>query len=118
METLCANSLAEVGVAVGDFVEALEASRLSQDISTAVYQQLVALDDFVTFKKLMVRYRAQNAVGFPHLLADLTRVGTYPADDELFGGTHTSSVFCIVYACCFSRSNTYNFAGTQRLFSF
>lgn len=54
VETLCANSLAEVGVAVGDFVEALEASRLSQDISTAVYQQLVALDDFVTFKKLMV----------------------------------------------------------------
>lgn len=54
VETLCANSLAEVGVAVGDFVEALEASRLSEDISTAVYQQLVALDDFVTFKKLMV----------------------------------------------------------------
>ncbi|CAM9492322.1 unnamed protein product, partial [Ectocarpus sp. 13 AM-2016] len=54
VETLCANSLAEVGVAVGDFVDALEASRFSQDISTAVYQQLVALDDFVTFKKLMV----------------------------------------------------------------
>lgn len=62
VETLCANSLAEVGVAVGDFVEALEASKLSQDISTAVYQQLAALDDFVTFKKLMVRYRAQNGV--------------------------------------------------------
>lgn len=55
VETLCADSLAEVGVAVGDFVEALEKSRLSQDISTAVYHQLVALDDFVTFKKLMVR---------------------------------------------------------------
>lgn len=57
VETLCANSLAEVGVAVGDFVDALEASRFSQDISTAVYQQLVALDDFVTFKKLMVSTR-------------------------------------------------------------
>lgn len=55
VETLCSSSLAEVGVAVGDFVDALEASRLSQEISTAVYEQLVALDDFVTFKKLMVR---------------------------------------------------------------
>lgn len=71
VETLCANSLAEVGVAVGDFVEALEASRLSEDISTAVYQQLVALDDFVTFKKLMVRYRAPNVVGFPVFLVSL-----------------------------------------------
>ena len=71
VETLCANSLAEVGVAVGDFVEALEASRLSEDISTAVYQQLVALDDFVTFKKLMVRYRAPNVVGFPVFLGSL-----------------------------------------------
>lgn len=60
VETLCANSLAEVGVAVGDFVEALEASRLSQDISTAVYQQLVALDDFVTFKKLMVQNKSSR----------------------------------------------------------
>lgn len=55
VESLCSSSLAEVGVAVEDFIEALEASRLSQDISTAVYEQLVALDDFVTFKKLMVR---------------------------------------------------------------
>ena len=54
MESLCATSLAEVGVDVGDFVEALEASRLNEDISKAVYEQLVALDDFVTFKKLMV----------------------------------------------------------------
>lgn len=93
VETLCANSLAEVGVAVGDFVEALEASRLSQDISTAVYQQLVALDDFVTFKKLMVRCRAHNAVvGFPYLLDDLTLEGpqdtdrTDSDDDEFLGG--------------------------------
>lgn len=55
MESLCATSLAEVGVDVGDFVEALEASRLNQDISKAVYEQLIALDDFVTFKKLMVQ---------------------------------------------------------------
>lgn len=37
-------------------MEALEASRLSQDISQAVYEQLVALDDYLTFKKLMVGY--------------------------------------------------------------
>lgn len=50
---LCSTSLADVGVAEEDFVGALEASRQSQDISTAVYEQLIALDDFVTFKKLM-----------------------------------------------------------------
>eukprot|EP00903_Cladosiphon_okamuranus_P009751 g9270.t2 len=68
VETLCANSLAEVGVAVGDFVEALEASRLSQDISTAVYQQLVALDDFVTFKKLMVKRNVELELEAVHAL--------------------------------------------------
>lgn len=54
VEGLCSTSLAEVGVAVEDFVRALEASRLSQDISRAVYEQLVAFDDFVAFKTLMV----------------------------------------------------------------
>ncbi|CAM9118216.1 unnamed protein product, partial [Hapterophycus canaliculatus] len=68
VETLCSNSLAEVGVAVGDFVEALEASRLSQDISTAVYHQLVALDDFVTFKKLMVKRNVELELEAVHAL--------------------------------------------------
>ncbi|CAM9348904.1 unnamed protein product [Scytosiphon promiscuus] len=68
VETLCANSLAEVGIAVGDFVEALEASRLSQDISTAVYHQLVALDDFVTFKKLMVKRNVELELEAVHAL--------------------------------------------------
>lgn len=53
VERLCSTSLAEVGVAVEDFVDALQASRL-HDVSTVVYEQLMALDDFVTFKKLMV----------------------------------------------------------------
>ncbi|CBN77193.1 conserved unknown protein [Ectocarpus siliculosus] len=68
VETLCANSLAEVGVAVGDFVDALEASRFSQDISTAVYQQLLALDDFVTFKKLMVKRNVELELEAVHAL--------------------------------------------------
>ncbi|CAM9670113.1 unnamed protein product, partial [Choristocarpus tenellus] len=55
IEILCASSLAEVGVALEDFIQALSSSRLSQDISTAVYEQLMALNDFVTFKKLMVK---------------------------------------------------------------
>lgn len=62
VETLCSTSLAEVGIAVEDFVQALEASRLSQDISRAVYEQLVALDDFVTFKKLMVCIYARGSI--------------------------------------------------------
>lgn len=74
VETLCANSLAEVGVAVGDFVDALEASRFSQDISTAVYQQLVALDDFLTFKKLMVSTRCYvHAIEYVALLEYVER---------------------------------------------
>lgn len=58
---------------MGDFVEALEASRLSQDISTAVYQQLVALDDFVTFKKLMVRPRVVMRITFAVRLSNATK---------------------------------------------
>eukprot|EP00904_Undaria_pinnatifida_P009501 jgi/Undpi1/5681/HiC_scaffold_2.g00955.m1 len=68
VESLCATSLAEVGVDVGDFVEALEASRLNEDISKAVYEQLVALDDFVTFKKLMVKRNVELELEAVHAL--------------------------------------------------
>ena len=54
VETLCSSSLADVGIGIEDFVDALEASKLRQDISKSVYEQLIAVDDFVTFKKLMV----------------------------------------------------------------
>lgn len=59
---------------MGDFVEALEASRLNQDISKAVYEQLIALDDFVTFKKLMVYIQHALIIVAPYaLLCDMIR---------------------------------------------
>lgn len=54
METLCSSSLADVGATVEDFIDALESSNLGEDVSRAVFEQLVAMDDFVTFKNLMV----------------------------------------------------------------
>ena len=37
------------------FVEACEKEREAREINQEVYDQILAMDDFLTFKKLMVR---------------------------------------------------------------
>jgi hypothetical protein len=51
---LCTN-LAELGLTPSDFAEICERSRSSSDISIEVVTQILAMDDFLTFKKLMIK---------------------------------------------------------------
>mmetsp|Transcript_34675 Transcript_34675/g.45854 ORF Transcript_34675/g.45854 Transcript_34675/m.45854 type:complete len:363 (-) Transcript_34675:775-1863(-) len=55
VEQLLTQHLAELGVSEEMFLEACETARHSRDINTEVYDQVVAMDDFLTFKKLMVK---------------------------------------------------------------
>lgn len=51
---LCAN-LAEIGLTASDFADICERGRHSSDISMDVVNQILAMDDFLAFKKLMVK---------------------------------------------------------------
>ena len=49
------SKLAEFGIGEEVFYEACASNRFKSDINKSVYDQMVAMDDFLTFKKLMVR---------------------------------------------------------------
>jgi hypothetical protein len=55
VELLIESCLAEVGISTKGFYDAIESARFARDINNEVYEQLMALDDFITFKKLMVK---------------------------------------------------------------
>ncbi|TMW63875.1 hypothetical protein Poli38472_014785 [Pythium oligandrum] len=55
VETVLCSNLAEIGLTASDFAEICERARTASDISMEVVNQILAMDDFVTFKKLMVK---------------------------------------------------------------
>ena len=54
-EALLAAMMLEVGVTTDDFIEACTARRFSADVNRQAFEHLCALDDFLTFKKIMVK---------------------------------------------------------------
>ena len=55
VETLIISNLGELGVSVEMFFEACQNGRFKRDINQAVIERMVAMDDFMTFKKIMVK---------------------------------------------------------------
>lgn len=55
VETMIASNLGELGVSVDMFFEACEKGRNKRDINQAVIERMIAMDDFLTFKKIMVK---------------------------------------------------------------
>lgn len=55
VESVLCSNLAEIGITASDFAEICERCRHASDISMDVVNQILAMDDFLTFKKLMVR---------------------------------------------------------------
>lgn len=55
MEGVLGSSLAEIGISPSDFADICERGRNSTDISMEVVNQVLAMDDFLTFKKLMIK---------------------------------------------------------------
>jgi hypothetical protein len=55
VEILLTSKLSELDVPSNLFVEACAKGRESRGINLAVYNKILAMEDFVAFKKLMVR---------------------------------------------------------------
>lgn len=55
VEEVLGSSLAEIGISPSDFADICERGRNSTDISMEVVNQVLAMDDFLTFKKLMIK---------------------------------------------------------------
>ena len=55
IDNLLTQHLAEIGVSEEQFAKACEHGRDRRDVNRKVFDQLIAVDDFLTFKKLMVK---------------------------------------------------------------
>lgn len=55
VEALISSNLGELGITVELFYESCEKGRHNRDINRAVFERMVAMDDFLTFKKIMVK---------------------------------------------------------------
>ena len=52
-DELLLEHLQQVGVSEKDFLKACEVGRTRRDVNMKAFDQLVAIDDFMTFKKMM-----------------------------------------------------------------
>ena len=55
IEALISSNLGELGISSDMFFDACEKGRNARDINKQVFERMVAMDDFETFKKLMVK---------------------------------------------------------------
>lgn len=55
VEGVLSDNLAEIGLSAADFADVCERSKGAGDMNVDVVNQILAMDDFVTFKKLMVK---------------------------------------------------------------
>jgi hypothetical protein len=55
VEALISSNLGELGISNEMFLESCERARSDRDINATVFERLVAMDDFQTFKKIMTK---------------------------------------------------------------
>lgn len=55
VENLIDSNLSEVGITTEIFLESCDKARNARDINTTVFERLLAMDDFQTFKKIMTK---------------------------------------------------------------
>ncbi|KAL0583491.1 hypothetical protein ABG067_006609 [Albugo candida] len=55
LENILCTSLAEIGISVSDFADVCERCSRRNELSHAVVNQILSMDDFLIFKKLMVK---------------------------------------------------------------
>ena len=82
IESMISNKLAEVGIAAEDFAAACQSDRFGRDVNKAVYEQMIAMDDFLTFKKLMVRRNMELELEAVKALQSASIPISAPSNDE------------------------------------
>lgn len=55
IEALISSNLGELGISNELFLESCEKARDGRDINATVFERLTAMDDFLTFKKIMIK---------------------------------------------------------------
>lgn len=55
IEALISSNLGELGITTELFYESCEKGRNKRDVNKAVFERMIAMDDFQTFKKIMVK---------------------------------------------------------------
>lgn len=84
VETMIESNLGELGVSVEMFFEACQKGRNSRDINQAVVERMIAMDDFLTFKKIMVKRNMELQLEAMKAVAGLgkKKKGRREADEE------------------------------------
>lgn len=88
MEGVLGSSLAEIGISPSDFVDICERGRNSTDISMEVVNQVLAMDDFLTFKKLMIKRNLELELEAIKALREETLDGVSSSDLDKDMETH------------------------------
>lgn len=79
VEGLLEQHLSEIGLSAEDFVAVCEAAPAGSQLHTAIFEQILAVDDFLTFKTLMVRRNAELELeAVKQLAQNLAVVGRAP----------------------------------------
>lgn len=81
IEELINENLGEVGITSEKFLEACERARSERDINATVYERLIAMDDFQTFKKIMVKRNTELQLESLRYMAQMQRSGSDKASD-------------------------------------
>lgn len=55
IEALISSNLGELGITTEMFYDSCEKGRNGRDVNQAVFERMLAMDDFLTFKKIMVK---------------------------------------------------------------
>ena len=93
METIISSNLQELDITTDTFYEACQTSRGNRDINKHVYEKMLAMEDFIVFKKIMVKrntelqYEAmqcyKNLTEYSELGIDGNELRSLPAPEEL-----------------------------------
>jgi hypothetical protein len=80
METIISSNLQELDITTDIFYEACQTSRGSRDINKAVYEKMLALEDFSVFKKIMVKRNTELQIEAMQCYKNLTEFSELGVD--------------------------------------
>jgi succinate dehydrogenase flavin-adding protein (antitoxin of CptAB toxin-antitoxin module) len=83
METIISSHLAELDITTDHFYEACQSSRSTRDINRAVFEKMLAMEDFTVFKKIMVKRNMELQYEAMQSYKDFHEVSQYGLESDL-----------------------------------
>jgi hypothetical protein len=91
IEALISSNLGELGITPELFVEACERARYGRDVNTAVFDRITAMDDFMTFKKIMVKRNTELQLEALQQFTWETEYPGIPGEDDEYENANADS---------------------------